>query len=77
MYQNDDKGPKERTWVAAARTFLVEVGREMKDISWPDWREVRSTAVIVVIVVVVIAAYVYGVNQICIRVIDHMLLRHQ
>jgi len=76
LYQNNDKGPKERTWVAAARTFLVEVGREMKDISWPDWREVRSTAVIVVIVVVVIAAYVYGQPDLHPRD-RHMLLRHQ
>jgi preprotein translocase SecE subunit len=49
----------------------------MKDTSWPDWREVRSTTIIVVIVVVILAAYVYGVDQICIRLIDHMLLRHR
>jgi len=59
------------------RTFLAEVRREMKDISWPAWREVRSTTITVLFFIFVVAAYVYVVDRICFRLIDQMLLRRR
>lgn len=57
-------------------TYLADVRREMKDVSFPDSRQVRSTTTTVMIVVLVVAAYVYAVDQICVRFIDQQLL-HQ
>src|SRR5882762_9432675 len=59
------------------RTFLAEVRREMKDISWPDWREVRFTTITVLFFIFVVATYVYVVDRICLRLIDQMLLRQR
>lgn len=58
---------------AALLRFLAEVRQEMKDVSFPVWREVRSTTIIVMAVVLALAAYVYVVDQICVRLLDQML----
>jgi preprotein translocase SecE subunit len=49
----------------------------MKDVSFPSWREVRSTTIIVMAVVLALAAYVYVVDQICVRLLDQMLFRQR
>ena len=49
----------------------------MKDVSFPSWREVRATTVIVMTVVLALAAYVYVVDQICVRLLDQMLFRQR
>ena len=58
---------------AALLEFLADVRQQMKEISFPAWREVRSTTVIVMVVVLAVAAYVYVVDQICVRLLDQML----
>jgi len=77
LYQGNSEGPKAGHWFAVMRTFLAEVRREMKDISWPDWREVRSTTITVLFFILVVATYVYIVDRICLRLIDQMLLRQR
>jgi len=77
LYQGNSESPKTAQWFAAMRTFLAEVRREMKDISWPAWREVRSTTITVLFLIFVVAAYVYVVDRICFRLIDQMLLRRR
>ncbi len=47
----------------------------MKDVSWPAWAETRSTTITVLVFVLALAAYVYVVDQICVRLIDRYLLR--
>ena len=49
----------------------------MKDVSFPGWPEVRSTTIIVMAVVLALAAYVYVVDQICVRLLDQMLFRQR
>jgi preprotein translocase SecE subunit len=77
LYQDNSEGPKAARWLAVSRKFLADVRREMKDISWPAWREVSSTTITVVFFVLVIGAYVYVVDRICYRLIEQMLLHRR
>jgi len=77
VHQGNSEGPKVTHWFAEIRNYLAEVRREMKDVSWPAWREVRSTTVTVMFFVFVVAAYVYVVDRICFYLIDQMLLRRR
>ena len=47
----------------------------MESVTWPEWKEVRSTTVIVLLVVVAISVYVFGVDALCDYFIEHVLLR--
>ena len=64
-------------WFRGLLAYLANVRREMKDVSFPAWREIRSTTMTVMIVVLAVAAYVYVVDQICIRLLDQMLLQQR
>jgi preprotein translocase SecE subunit len=75
VYQGNSEGPKATQWFEAIRKFLAEVRREMKDVSWPAWAEARSTTITVVVFVLALAAYVYVVDQLCLRLIDQILVR--
>ncbi len=78
MYQdNSEGGPRATKRFAALLRFLAEVRQELKDFSFPVWREVRSTTIIVMAVVLALAAYVYVVDQICVRLLDQMLFRQR
>jgi preprotein translocase subunit SecE len=76
VHQGNSEGPKVTQWFAGIRNYLDEVRREMKDVSWPAWIETRSTTMTVVVFVLALAAYVYVVDQICLRLIDRFVL-HQ
>ena len=75
MYQGNGEGSKVTQWFVRVRKYLSEVRRELKDVSWPASAEVRSTTITVVVFVLALAAYVYVVDQICVRLIDRYLLR--
>ena len=64
-------------WFTELLAYLADVRREMKDVSFPAWREIRSTTLTVMVVVLAVAAYVYVVDQICIRLLDQMLLQQR
>ena len=76
MYQGNGEAPKATQWFAGIRNYLSEVRREIKDVSWPAWAEIRSTTITVVVFVLALAAYAYVIDQMCVRVIERMLL-HQ
>jgi preprotein translocase SecE subunit len=67
--------PRVRKWFTALLAYLAEVRREIKDVSFPAWPEIRSTTITVIIVVLAVAAYVYVIDEICLRLLDQMLLR--
>jgi preprotein translocase SecE subunit len=74
LYPGNSEGERGvRKRFAALLEFFAEVRQQMKEISFPAWREVRSTTVIVMVVVLAVAAYVYVVDQICVRLLDQML----
>ena len=78
MYEDNSEGaPRIRKWFTELLAYLADVRREMKDVSFPAWREIRSTTITVMIVVLAVAAYVYVVDQICIRLLDQMLLQQR
>jgi len=75
VYQGNGEGSKVTQWFVRVRKYLSEVRRELKDVSWPAWAETRSTTITVLVFVLALAAYVYVVDQICVRLIDRYLLR--
>ena len=78
MYEDNSEGaPRIRKWFTGLLAYLADVRREMKDVSFPAWREIRSTTITVMIIVLAVAAYVYVVDQICIRLLDQMLLQQR
>jgi preprotein translocase SecE subunit len=78
LYEDNSEGaPRIRKWFTALLAYLADVRREMKDVSFPAWREIRSTTLTVMVVVLAVAAYVYVVDQICIRLLDQMLLQQR
>jgi preprotein translocase SecE subunit len=78
LYQDNSEGAARiRKWFTALLAYLSDVRREIKDVSFPAWREIRSTTITVMIVVLAVAAYVYVVDQICIRLLDQMFLQQR
>ncbi len=47
-----------------ATTFITEVRNELKKVTWPPRKEVKSTTIIVVITVFFFGFYLYGLDLI-------------
>ena len=47
-----------------ATTFVTEVRNELKKVTWPPWKEVKSTTVVVVVTVFFFGFYLYGLDLI-------------
>ncbi len=47
-----------------ATTFIIEVRNELKKVTWPPRKEVKSTTVVVVITVFFFGFYLYGLDLI-------------
>ena len=75
LQQENSERPRGKSKLAEVWTFLTEVRRELESVTWPEWKEVRSTTVIVLLVVAAISAYVFGVDALCDYFIEHMLRR--
>lgn len=53
---------KPASWLASVRQFWNEIGREMKQVSWPTRPEVMNTTVIVVVAVFFFAFYLFAAD---------------
>jgi preprotein translocase SecE subunit len=51
-------------WFAKIRVFLTEAREELKKVTFPTWREVRSRGAIVLFFIILLASYIYLVDQI-------------
>ncbi len=52
------------TWPGRARQFLHETRSQLRLVTWPGWREVRSTTVVVVVTVAFFAAFFWVTDSI-------------
>ena len=53
-------GDQIKSWPTRIRTFYTEVRTEMRKVTWPGLKEVRSTTTVVIITVFLFALY-FGV----------------
>ena len=75
---SQEPGGKKRLWsVTRIKVFLAEVLQELKMVSFPTWREVRSTTAIVLIVIFILGAYIFLVDQLCERYLDPLMFRRR
>ena len=54
----------QRHLVAQLHTFLVEVRVELKKVTWPGGKEVRSTTMVVVVTVIIFGVFLSTVDVI-------------
>jgi len=62
-----------KEWVQNAKQFYREVRIEMKQITWPDRREVAGTTVIVVIVVLILGIYLSTIDELSRRTVGWIM----
>jgi len=52
----------QRQWLLNAREFLVEVKGELRKVTWPNKKEVKSTTLIVIVTVIFFGAYLSAID---------------
>lgn len=57
------------------RSFYIEVRGEMKKVTRPGWKEVRSTTIVVLVTVAIFGIFFYVVDAIFSRVVDVFFTR--
>jgi preprotein translocase subunit SecE len=57
-------------WPAETKNYFEELHVEMKRVTWPPWKQVRSTTIVVIISVFAFAAYFELVDSIFGRMIQ-------
>ena len=61
------------SWVQNAKRFYREVRTEMKQVTWPDRREVAGTTVIVLIVVLIVGTYLSIMDELSRRTVGWIM----
>jgi preprotein translocase subunit SecE len=63
---NSEQGVPNRalSWFTRSRDFLKDVRAEMRKVSTPSWKEVRSTTLVVIVSVFAFAAFFWAVDAI-------------
>ena len=61
------------SWYSKSRTFLGEVRAEMAKVSFPTREEVIATTGVVVLTSVIYAAFLWGADQVIVRVYSFVL----
>lgn len=51
-------------WPTQTKNYFEELQQEMRRVTWPSWKQVRSTTVVVVLAVFAFAAYFALVDMI-------------
>ena len=62
------EGP--RGWWDNSRSFLTEVRREMRRVTWPSRREVYATTIVVILTSAFLGIYLWGVDLLLTRAIE-------
>ena len=52
-------------WPVQVKTYFEDLQNEMRLVTWPSWKQVRSTTTVVIVSVFMFAAYFMIVDQIC------------
>ena len=59
-------------WPAETKNYFEELHLEMKRVTWPPWKQVRSTTAVVIVAVFAFAAYFEVVDSIVGRAIQKL-----
>ena len=64
--ENNEQGFVQRaaSWPARTRDYISELQMEMRRVTWPNWKQVRSTTTVVLVAVFLFAAYFLVVDTI-------------
>ncbi len=49
-------------WWGRSRTFLAQVRNEMRNVTWPTWKEVQATTLVVILTSVMFGLYLWGAD---------------
>ncbi len=50
------------SWPAKVKDYVQDLNMEMRRVTWPSWKQVRSTTGVVIVAVFLFAAYFYVVD---------------
>jgi preprotein translocase subunit SecE len=59
-------------WPVQVKNYFEELRLEMRRVTWPSWKQVRSTTVVVIVAVFAFAAYFAVVDQVVSNVINKL-----
>jgi len=74
--QEGDEGnflQRASSWPVGAKNYFEDLRAEMRRVTWPSWKQVRSTTVVVIIAVFAFAAYFAVVDEICASLINKLM----
>ncbi len=72
---NDSRGPNRvKELSGRLRGFYVDVRSEMKKVTVPSWKEVRSTTVVVLVTVAIFGAFFYVADMILTRAVNAVIV---
>jgi preprotein translocase subunit SecE len=60
------------SWPARVKNYFEELQMEMRKVTWPSWKQVRSTTAVVIAFVFLISAYFFVVDNIISRIINKL-----
>ena len=59
-------------WPARAKEYILDLQAEMRRVTWPSWKQVRSTTGVVIAAVFAFAAYFWVVDLFFTRVMKRI-----
>jgi len=62
---NEETGTSGRgilSWPTKVKDYVLDLRMEMRKVTWPNWKQVRSTTGVVIAAVFIFAAYFYVVD---------------
>jgi preprotein translocase subunit SecE len=59
-------------WPIQVKNYFEELQMEMRRVTWPSWKQVRSTTAVVIVAVFAFAAYFAVVDQVVASVINKL-----
>ena len=63
---------KAAAWPTRLKDYIEELNTEMKRVSWPTWKQVRSTTIVVIASTFAFSAYFFMVDEVVGRAIDRL-----
>jgi preprotein translocase subunit SecE len=63
---------KAASWPTRVKDYFEELQMEMRKVTWPSWKQVRSTTAVVIASVFAFSAYFFVVDNLISRVINKL-----
>lgn len=70
VYSQRERIAKTRAWI-----FLLEVRKELGNVTWPTKDDVINSTIVVIITTIIVALFIFAGNQVISRVFD--IIREQ